>query len=357
MVLTSTSSKLVSRRTSSGSHGKMLQEGSMSAVKKIFFLFATFAAVSVVGCASTNIAVSIEPPYMMAHGAHNDEKQHADAVIKTVMERNKTVESDSTWIAESYEKFSVRDLSTIDENDYAQYAQYLDGGAAYVIMHPAYYAFFEDTVSAYEEIAGMMPEKNAMERFLGKPSFSSKATLIRTQEKLLRDFLEYMSTDRKLVILVLPRDYRDFHAYKYKDLYHDEYMRYINEVTNSSASVIYLYSKTANKGSLRTDDRKRVIKFLQAVNPTAVLLGGGYLGRCLEQFYNDMQRYYSQEKLYVVPEISAISPSDITESVASEMLRPGGEINLARLTENIQNNVIVSQDSLPQLKNLSNASY
>ena len=193
-----------------------------------------------------------------------------------------------------------------------------------------------------------------MERFLGESAFSSKTRLIKAQEKMLRDFLEYATTEKKLIVLVLPRGYRTYAGYKYREA-DDEFMRYINEVTNGSDSVLYLYSKKPNRGTLTDRDRKKLLKFLYSVKAESVLLGGGYIGRCLEDFYKDIDQYFSEDKLYLVPEISSISPSDMTTGFASDMLQADGTIDIVKLSENIQANALGNQDISPKMRSLSRA--
>lgn len=279
------------------------------------------------------------------------EKEHIDDVLKKIEARNKTVEADSHWVKESYNNFMIKKLDDIDDAEYAKYREYLDGGALYIIVHPAYYTFFQSSGGQGKDLS-----LNAMERFLREPSYSSKIKLIKLQEKMLRDFMEYMSTDKKMVILVLPKDYRTFTAYQYRDG-NDEYLRYINEVANSSDSVIYLYSDHPYKGDLSERDREKIIKLFYAIRPDSILLGGGYIGRCLEEFYKNMQQYYGMNKFYIVPEITAISPNDITDDVASHMINSDGMINIEKLTQVIKRNSIGSQERSPKLKNLSGPFY
>jgi hypothetical protein len=304
---------------------------------------------SIAGCAST-IMVDITPPFMITEKSDN-EKAHIEVVLKEIETRNRTVEADSQWIRESYLNLQIKNLDDIDEEDYPKYREYLDGRSLYIIVHPAYYTFFQGGGGQNKDVS-----MNAVERFLREPSYSSRMQLIKLQEKMLRDFIEYMSTDKKLVILVLPKDYSSFKAYQYRDG-KDEYMRYINEVTNASDSVIYLYSDHPYKGDLSEGDRKKIVKFLYAVRPDSVLIGGGYIGRCLEEFYANMQQSYGLNKFYIVPEITAISPNDLTDGMASAMINSDGIINIDKLTQVIKRNLIGSQERSPKLKNLSGAFY
>jgi len=311
-----------------------------------FFVFLLSAA----GCA-TRMSTKISSPFAEGTGNGEELQKHVETVLRTVEERNETVESGPEWRSRAYQSFMIKDLASIDEGDYGRYVRYLDEGAAYIIVHPAYYTFFHDDTLSQEYLSGVSTE-NAMERFLSESAYSAKSRLIKAQEKQIRDFLEYMSTDKKLVILILPRDYADFPAYKFKEE-KDEYMRFINEVTNGSDSVIYLYSKRPNRGTLAEKDRRKLLKFLYVIKTREILLGGGYVGRCIEDFYKDIEQYYSYEKLYLVPEITAISPADVSSGTASDMLNSDGTIDFGKLSADIRGNVVGNQEVIPRIKSLS----
>ncbi len=312
------------------------------------FLLAFF--LSAAGCA-TRMSTRISSPFAGGAGNGEEVQKHVDAVLRTIEERNATVESQPDWRSRAYQKFMIKDLDSIDEGEYEGYARYLDNGSAYIVVHPAYYTFFNDDSLSSENSPGVTGE-NALERFLSEGAYTSKSRLIKAQEKQIRDFLEYMSTDKKLVILILPYDYRDFPAYKYKKE-KDEYMRFINEVTNGSDSVIYLYSKSPNRGTLTEKNRRELLKFLYAIKTKQILLGGGYVGRCIEDFYKDIEQYYSYEKLYLVPEITAISPADVSSGTASDMLKSDGTIDVGKLSADIRGNAVGNQEVIPRIKNLS----
>lgn len=296
----------------------------------------------------SHISTKISSPFAQ-EGAREEQKQRTEAVLREVEERNKAVESDAGWRDKAYSEFMIRQLSAIGEEEYAKYAQYLDNGALYVIVHPAYYTFFHD--HELPDSGAGQSSQNAMEKFLGTTVYSSRAQLIRAQEKMLRDFLEYMSTGKKLVVLILPHDYRDYRGYKFRGG-RDEYMRFINEVTNESSSVLYLYSKKPNRGTLYEKDRRRLLKFLYAIRAKEILVGGGYIGRCLEDFYKDVEQYYSEDRIFVVPEITSISPVDVSSDVASDMLSPDGTVDVTKLTANIKANVLGNQEIVPKTRNL-----
>lgn len=316
-----------------------------------FLRFTLLLTLFVAGCASP-MSVEIQSPFAMGDGRTEYEKKHDEAVVKEIIDRNSTVEADPEWISEAYKKFMINNVSDIDEQDYAKYSRYLDNGAVYIIVHPSYYTFFhEGDVS--NDGAGISSQ-NAVERFLDESVYSSKARLIKAQEKMLRDFLEYMSTEKKLVILILPKGYSTYPGYKYRNV-NDEYMRYINEVSNGSDSILYIYSKKPSRGTLSEKDRKKVLKFLYGVRANSILLGGGYIGRCLEDFYKDIEQYIGEDKIFLVPEITAISPSDMISDIASDVLRPDGTINVPKLSFSIKTNALGNQEITPLIRNLSSA--
>lgn len=271
-------------------------------------------------------------------------------IINSIEERNRTVEDDIRWINTAYERFFIKNLYDIEEEDYGQYSRYLENGSVYIIVHPAYYTFFQRPIFPFEDYA--ISIDNELDRLLGEVSLSPKTTLIKAQEKALRDFLEYASTTKRLVILILPGGYKKYDGYKFKG-HRDEFRRYINEVTNESESVIYIYSKKPNRGLLTEKDTARLLKFLSAIKPKNILIGGGYLGRCLEDFWRTIEPFYS-ERIYLVPELVAISPSDMGIFQAYGMLKSDGTVDVEKLTENIRNNNIGNQGVQPRLKNMFN---
>lgn len=300
------------------------------------------------GCAGRPIPVAIQPPFEVPEDSSEEQKQHVQKVLLAIEKRNKEVEGDPDWIAKAYSGFMIKSLPEVDDEDYGRYRQYLDYGAVYIIVHPAYYTFFHESGGQNDSLA--TPARNALELRLQEPAYSSKTRLHLAQEKMLRDFLEFMSTEKKLVILVLPGDYLSYSGYKFMGG-NDEFMRYINEVTNGSASVLYLYSRKPNRGMLGEKERRRLLKFLYTLKAKEILLGGGYVGRCLDDFYRDIDQHYGDDKLYLVPEITAISPSDVSSGEASDLLNADGLVDVGRLAKSIQSNAF-SQNMTPKIKNL-----
>ncbi|MBI5640957.1 MAG: hypothetical protein HZA17_11075 [Nitrospirae bacterium] len=318
-------------------------------VQRLLIVVAAYAMMAA-GCA-TSMKVGIESPIIPMDN-NGEEKARITGTLTQIETRNRTIEDSADWIRESYNGFMIKNLAEMDERDFSRYGRYLDNGSVYVVVHPAYYTFFQDSDIIPDNSNGNILSQNAVERFLSDGAFSAKTKLIKAQEKMLRDFLEYMSAEKKLVILIMPKGYNSYAGYKYRNGM-DEYMRFINEVTNESDSVLYLYSKKPNRGTLGERDRKKLLKFLYSVRANSILLGGGYIGRCLEDFYKDIEQFYGEDKIYVVPEITAISPSDMTSNLASDILQSDGTVNVGKLSFSIKNNSLGNQEITPLIRNLS----
>lgn len=305
------------------------------------------------GCVSTPLSVDIQSPYDDGAAKTGEAKIKADAVLQAIEERNRVTEKNPEWVKASYTDFMVKNLRNVDEKDYAAYARYLDKRAVYIIVHPAYYTFF--TNNAHSDDAGSQDRtasSNAVDRLIGETSYTNKKKIMQLQEKMLRDFLEFASTERKLVVLILPGGYENYSGYKFKKG-NNEFMRYINEISNESESVLYLYSEKPTRGALGEKDMRVLLKFLYEIRADSILIGGGYVGRCLEDFYKSVKLYIGEDKLYVVPELVSISPFDVTSDMASDILKDNGTIDSVRITQGIKLQSLGNQEIAPQIRNLS----
>lgn len=218
----------------------------------------------------------------------------------------------------------IRELDELAGSDYYKYGRYLDDGTLYIIVHPAYYVFFHDHEISYST-------ENPVDAFLNERAFTKSTRFLQEQERSLRDFLEITSTRKRLILLVLPGGYKDYGGYVYRGMT-DGFARYINSVTNGSDSVLYLYSEKPNKGSLSQTTRQRLEGFIRAIAPKTILIGGGYLGRCMEDFYKDLTSFTSRDKVMFAGEISAFSPEDLKAMDIDDFLRDG-MLNVPALKE------------------------
>ncbi len=267
-----------------------------------------------------------------------------DYTLYEVNRRNRETEDSPQWIEEAYRKLKIRALGDISEKEYKRYRDYLDRGRLYIIVHPAFFTFFE-----YEGKPGGGEDwrLNYLERFISESVVFPKISLMQAQEKVMRDFIEVKSTQQKLIILVLPAHYQDSDRYAFR-FPRDEYTRFLNEVTNESGSVLYVYSRSMNSGKLRKSDMKRLVSFLQAVMPESILVGGSYYGRCVSAFYRKLRKKIDFAPSYMIADLVSLSPSDISFSTALSLVKSDGRLDSERLTHYLAKNKVNRQRPIPE---------
>ncbi|MGE5894293.1 MAG: hypothetical protein ACM34I_09585 [bacterium] len=276
-------------------------------------------------CAGAAIGTDVEPPRQFT----DNDQEHPEGVLETlflIRQRNRVVEDDDHWITESYKKLMIRNLSDIPASDYQNYSSYLDNGSAYIVVHPGFYIFFHS-----DRIEGRSDRDNVVEKFLMQPSSSPKVRVLKLQEKTMRDFLEYMSSRNRLVILLLPGKYKKDKRYQYRDGA-NEYVRYLNEVTNGSPSVLYLYTRRLDDGRLSAKKMKMLLDFLSTAGARDVLLGGGYFGRCLSGFQMKMEKHTKRD-IYLVPELIQVSPEDLSLTLSLRLINSDGMLDAGIFSE------------------------
>ncbi|NIT04264.1 hypothetical protein GTO10_05080, partial [Candidatus Saccharibacteria bacterium] len=194
------------------------------------------------------------------------------------------------------------------------------------------------------------PEKNFVERLYEKMAFEETLFVMQEQERMLRDFVEVYSTRKSLILLVLPRNHSQHPLYVSKDGY-DEFTRYINEITNESESVLYMESASHNTGGLTFEDLEMLMTFLDDLDIRTIVLGGGYVGRCLDGFYETMLDSFGYDHIYMVPEIVAVSPLDIKGYWGRNLITSSGKLNLVQLHKNLKNPEAYDKErTVPKLK-------
>jgi len=250
--------------------------------------------------------------------AAQKEVRRMKGVFQGIKTRNGSLKRSPEWLQEAHSGMKIRELRSIPKEKYKDFGQSLYNGNIYVVVHPGYYAFFhaKHNLPAAEEIGGY-PSQNLVERIaadgmLGK---SLNIRIMKEQERLIRNFLEFMSTEKKLVILVLPRNYREHLLNGYADG-RDEFARFINDLTNMSPSILTIESETHDNGFLTEPDLELLKEFIDETGAKKILLGGGYLGKCLDNFYESVRRKYKYEDVSFVADITSVSPTDmVTDSV------------------------------------------
>lgn len=253
--------------------------------------------------------------------------ENLEEIVKEIEARNETIETHPEWLFSATQSFMLRSFDDLSESDYPAYRKYLDDGILYIIVHPAYSVFFNDREPYYSN-------DNPVDAFLSEKMFSKYRKFVQEQERSLRDFLEITSTRKRLVLLVLPGDYREYSGFVYTGIA-DAYARYINSVTNSSESVLYLFSEKPYRGYLQDQSIRRLVRFIETVRPKNILLGGGYLGRCVEDFYRQLTASIGPEDVSVVAEITSIGSEDLKKISIEDFLKED-KLNIAMLKDVIQ---------------------
>ncbi len=162
---------------------------------------------------------------------------------------------------------------------------------AYIVVHPAYSLFIGDSKKRRHD--------------------ESKYALMNVQFENEARFISETSRAGSILILILPGGYAE------ESELAESYTAYLNATTLGGARVFYLFSDSLNDGTISTDDMVDLYRFLQQAKVGKVLIGGGYIGRCQREFYNELTTYYDRSRAYIVPEISTISPEDITKTEAA----------------------------------------
>ncbi|MCL4477424.1 MAG: phage tail assembly protein [Nitrospirae bacterium] len=257
---------------------------------------------------------------------YGQQAEDLGALLAEIEKRNSTIERHPAWISQATRDFMIRNLEDISETEYSKYQQYLDDGAMYIIVHPAYYVFFHDREPIFAD-------ENAVDTFLNERVYTTHMRFLQEQERSMRDFLEITSTRKRLVVLVLPGNYRDYSGFIYREL-PDEFARYVNSVTNASESVLYVFSEKPNKGSLPDKANRILHRFLEEVKPNTILVGGGYLGRCVDDFYKHLAGSVAGREVMIAGEISAFSPEDVKSLDLADYVKDG-KLDLAVIQETV----------------------
>jgi hypothetical protein len=163
-----------------------------------------------------------------------------------------------------------------------------------IIVHPAYSLFFRDeSRSTYSE---------------------AKYDLLEYQLSHEARFITDISKNNNLLVLVLPGNYeKDSIAPR-------SHTSYLNTVTGGRPNVYYIFSETSLSEVLPLDATMALFSFLRNIKTSRILIGGGYIGRCQKEFFNHLTKYVEKIGIYIMPEMSSISPDDISSVKAGEIL-------------------------------------
>ena len=168
------------------------------------------------------------------------------------------------------------------------------GRAVTIMVHPAYSLFFrEEHRSTYTE---------------------AKYDLLKFQLDNEARFISEIAKTDNLLVLVLPGDFQK------ESIAPLSYINYLNAAAGSGASVYYITSETWSTGALSLESMITLFGFVQRVGAARLLIGGGYIGRCQREFYNQVSAYLDKVPTYIIPEISTISPDDISDRESADIL-------------------------------------
>ena len=284
------------------------------------------------GCAPQQTARSepvIVPADTLSAEMLEQKRKTVRDVMTAVEERNRGIESDTDWIDWAYQGLSIAKLNTLSPERYEGYRKFVDQGSVYIFVHPSYSLFFHTkkprSLREPSDLHGSI-----VDSFLESSPDSAVTLLEQEQLKIEKNFIEYLTTEEKLVILVLPRDYRLAMNYGHTEG-RDEYARYLNGIANGSSAILYLESESSSSGKLLAADLIPLLSFLGAVGTKTALIGGGYVGRCQKEFYQYVTGFAAADRYYIVPELSTFSPEDLSEEAASGFIE-NSRLNLQACT-------------------------
>lgn len=189
------------------------------------------------------------------------------------------------------EPLQIRKLTAFSA---AEVAPELQGKPVTVMVHPAYSLFFrEENRSAFTE---------------------AKYDLLQFQLDSEARFISEIARTNNILILLLPGNFQK------ESIAPLSYTYYLNAAAGNSPTVYYLTTETWSTGSLSMDSMVTLYGFLKKTGAKKLLVGGGYIGRCQKDFYNQLTAYVDRIETFIVPEISSISPDDISEQDARDIL-------------------------------------
>jgi len=267
--------------------------------------------------------VSLSPP---AVEISEQDRALVKSVFSGIDARNRSEKKSDAWLRDAYQGIRLRNLHDIPPQDLGSYRRYTVNGDAYIIVHPGYFPFFDawDVARPPADYSEGMPRENLVERITaGLPASDTVYRTAREQERTVRDLVEYLAAEGHLVVLILPRDYRDHVTYGPAPGY-DEYARYLNEISNEAENVVFLESAAYDKGNLLPGDLEVLIRFLKASGARSVMLGGGFIGKCLDGFYKTLREVMLPGYLFYVPEVTQFSPADMKRDRTSLLADNGG---------------------------------
>lgn len=163
-----------------------------------------------------------------------------------------------------------------------------------IIVHPAYSVFYDMDIAKY------CP--------------GPKCSLLRKQLDNEARYIKDEAARGNFVVLVLPADP------VIENRTPTRYAAYLNSLAGAGRSIFYVFSRTLSNGSLSAGDMLALYSLVTGLKAERVLIGGGYIGRCQMEFYSQIATYFDKARIFFVPEISTVSPADISAKEAADIL-------------------------------------
>lgn len=260
------------------------------------------------------------------------DRARVKGLFAEIDEQNRSGERSDDWLRDAYREVHLKNLRDVPAEEFGRYRRFARSGDAYVIVHPGYFPFFDvwDIPRPPYDYAAGMPKANLVDRVTaGIPAGDIVYRTAREQERIVRDFIEYMAAEGRLVVLVLPRDYRSHVTYGAVPGY-DEYARYLNEMSNGAENIVYIESAAYDRGQLLPEDLDVLIRFLRASGARSVMVGGGFIGKCQSGFTQTLADVMLPGFLFTVPELTQFAPADMKRDKVN-ILKDDGRISREQL--------------------------
>jgi len=243
----------------------------------------------------------------------------------------------------------IANLRDIPQDALEELSKKFDGSEVYIVVHPSYYIFF------HEKGRDILPDeqKSLVETFV-ETEYGDTGVLylMKEYQKAEMQLISSAKDKKRLVVLLIPGHYTTSSHYIFKDG-QDGYAQYINGLTRDTDSVFYIESKSVNSGKMLEDDQKALLNFLSKIRAQKVYIGGGYIGRCQKDFYNFLSKAWSENNIAIIPEISAFSPEDLSDSTARMLLTSNMKLNSSVVNSFITNGRVKRLETIrPNVKNI-----
>ncbi len=162
-----------------------------------------------------------------------------------------------------------------------------------ILVHPGYSLFFRSR------------ERNLHSE--------AKYDLLKLQLDRETASIREIAQSGKTLILVIPGNYQQ------ESIAPLSYTFFLNSLTDGGTSVFYLYSESASSGVLGMDSMVTLFRYIESARADRILIGGGYIGRCEREFSTQLVTYVDNIRAFIVPELSSVSPDDISDKEARSM--------------------------------------